>query len=167
MLYLLTVPGSVTTISDITNGISVKPDTLYATLPCSVKVDLSVVHYTKHLSDYLYNNVRFLIATGKKWVTQKVHVISIVDLAIPYGKVCILEQIVRVADKFKELDEQNVTQTFTIVLGDEVSVLLNSRSFISNIDPLFLYTLLTCRLIIIPLCLMHSGFNLVDALLRR
>ena len=63
------------------------------------------------------------------------------DLAIPYEKFVSLEQIVRVADKFKEIDEQNDTLTVTLVLGDEFSVQLNSRSFKSNIDPLFLNTL--------------------------
>ena len=127
---------------------------------------LSVVHYITSMY-YRYNNRKIFDFNRKKWVTQKVHVISNVDLAIPYEKFVSLEQIVRVADKFKEIDEQNDTLTVTLVLGDEFSVQLNSRSFKSNINPLFLNTLLTCRHHHITLVFDAQRFNHVDALLRQ
>lgn len=78
-----------------------------------------------------------------------------------------MAQIVAVADRMRAVDEKNDTLTCTIVLGDEFSVQLNSRSFKSNIDPLFLNTLLTCRHHHISLIYTSQRFNHVDALLRQ
>lgn len=127
---------------------------------------LSAVH--KVVSLYKrYNDKRIFDFNRKKWVTQKIHIISNVSLAIPYEDFVSLSQIVAVADRVRSLDEQNDTRTCTIVLGDEFSVQLNSRSFKSNIDPLFLNTLLTCRHHHISLIYTSQRFNHVDALLRQ
>ena len=127
---------------------------------------LSVVHYITGMYRR-YNNKRIYDFSRKKWVIQKVHVISNVDLAIPYEKFISLEQIVRVADISRERDEEEDTLTVTLVLGDEFSVQMNSRSFKSNIDPLFLNTLLTCRHHHITLVYDAQRFSHVDALLRQ
>lgn len=127
---------------------------------------LSVVHYINSMYKR-YNNKKVYDFSRKKWVTQKVHVISNVELTIPYEDFISLEQIVRVSDTFKEIDDQNDTLTVTLVLGDEFSVQMNSRSFKSNIDPLFLNTLLTCRHHHITLVYNAQRFNHVDALLRQ
>ncbi len=127
---------------------------------------LSVVHYIVSMYER-YNNRKVYDSDRKKWVVQKVHIISNVDLSIPYEKLVSLEQIVRVADTFKDYDMENDTLTVTLVLGDEFSVQLNSRSFKSNIDPLFLNTLLTCRHHHITLVYDAQRFNHVDALLRQ
>ena len=127
---------------------------------------LSAVH--KVVSLYKrYNDKRIYDFNRKKWVTQKIHIISNVSLAIPYEDFVSLSQIVAVADRMRSLDEQNDTRTCTIVLGDEFSVQLNSRNFKSNIDPLFLNTLLTCRHHHISLIYTSQRFNHVDALLRQ
>lgn len=127
---------------------------------------LSAVH--KVVSLYKrYNDKMIFDFNRKKWVTQKIHIISNVSLAIPYEDFVSLSQIVAVADRMRSLDEQNDTRTCTIVLGDEFSVQLNSRSFKSNIDPLFLNTLLTCRHHHISLIYTSQRFNHVDALLRQ
>ncbi len=127
---------------------------------------LSAVH--KVVSLYKrYNDKRIFDFNRKKWVTQKIHIISNVALAIPYEDFVSLSQIVAVADRMRSLDEQNDTRTCTIVLGDEFSVQLNSRSFKSNIDPLFLNALLTCRHHHISLIYTSQRFNHVDALLRQ
>lgn len=127
---------------------------------------LSAVHhicqaYKKYNDQLVYDFGR------RKWVVQKVHIISNVDLAIPYEKFTTLQQIVRVADRMRYIDEVNDTLTVTLVLGDEFSVQLNSRSFKTNIDPLFLNTLLTCRHHHISLIYTSQRFNHVDALLRQ
>ena len=114
-----------------------------------------------------YNNKRIYDFDRKKWVTQKVHIISNVTLAIPYEDFVSMSQIVAVADRMRAIDKQNDTLTCTIVLGDEFSVQLNSRNFKSNIDPLFLNTLLTCRHHHISLIYTSQRFNHVDALLRQ
>lgn len=127
---------------------------------------LSAVH--KVVSLYKrYNDKMIFDFYRNKWVTQKIHIISNVSLAIPYEDFVSLSQIVAVADRMRSLDEQNDTRTCTIVLGDEFSVQLNSRSFKSNIDPLFLNTLLTCRHHHISLIYTSQRFNHVDALLRQ
>lgn len=57
--------------------------------------------------------------------------------------------------------------TVTLVLGDEFSVQMNSRNFKTNIDPLFLNTILTCRHYYISLYYTAQRFGHVDALLRQ
>lgn len=128
---------------------------------------LSCVHYVKSLY-YRYNDKRVYDVNRKKFVTQKVHIISNVDLVgVPYEHFESLSQIVRVSERFRAIDEENDTLTCTIVLGDEFSVQMNSRNFKSNIDALFLNTLLTCRHHHIMLVYNAQRFNHVDALLRQ
>lgn len=128
---------------------------------------LSCVHYVKSLY-YRYNDKRVYDVNRKKFVTQKVHIISNVDLVgVPYEHFESLSQIVRVSERFRAIDEENNTLTCTVVLGDEFSVQMNSRNFKSNIDALFLNTLLTCRHHHIMLVYNAQRFNHVDALLRQ
>lgn len=127
---------------------------------------LSAVHKVCKLYKR-YNDKRVFDFNRSKWVTQKIHIISNVTLVIPYEDFVSLSQIVAVADRMRAVDEENDTLTCTIVLGDEFSVQLNSRSFKSNIDPLFLNTLLTCRHHHISLIYTSQRFNHVDALLRQ
>lgn len=127
---------------------------------------LSVVHYVASLF-YRYDGLKVWDRERKKFVTQRIHVISNVKLKIPYEDFVSLEQIVRVAEKFHEIDLENDTLTVTVVLGDEFSVQLNSREFKKNIDPLFLNTLLTCRHHHILMVYDAQRFNHVDALLRQ
>ncbi len=127
---------------------------------------LSVVHYVVHKYKR-YNNRIVYDPYRKKWVRQVVDVISNVQLAIPYERFVSLEQVVAAAERNKEKDAENGTLTITLVLGDEFSVQMNSRSFKTNIDPLFLNTLLTCRHHHIELIYDAQRFNHVDALLRQ
>lgn len=127
---------------------------------------LSVVHYVTSLFHH-YDGLKVWDRERKKFVTQRIHVISNVRLKIPYEDFVSLEQIVRVAEKFHDFDMENDTLTVTVVLGDEFSVQLNSREFKKNIDPLFLNTLLTCRHHHILMVYDAQRFNHVDALLRQ
>ena len=102
-----------------------------------------------------------------KWVRQRVYVLSNVDLAIPHDKLFGLAQVVQLANTMPDYDDENDTSTCILVLGDEFSVQLNSRSFKSNIDPLFLNTLLTCRHHRISIFYTSQRFSHVDALLRQ
>ena len=88
-------------------------------------------------------------------------------LQIPYDDFVSLQQVVHCAEKNGEYDKEHGTLTVTIVLGDEFSVQMNSRNFKSNIDPLFLNTLLTCRHYHISLYYTAQRFAHVDALLRQ
>lgn len=71
------------------------------------------------------------------------------------------------AERNQAYDDENDTLTVTLVLGDEFSVQMNSRNFKSNVDPLFLNTLLTCRHYHISLFYTAQRFGHVDALLRQ
>lgn len=128
---------------------------------------LSAVH--RVLSIYrAYDGKKVYDRHRKKWVTQKVHIVSNVKIeGVTYDDFISLAQLVSMVDVFKKKDEENDTLTIHIVLGDEFSVQLNSREFKSNIDPLFLNTLLTCRHHNIMLIYTAQRFNHVDALLRQ
>lgn len=128
---------------------------------------LSAVHEVCRLYKK-YNNKKIYDRDRKKWVMQKVMVLSNVDLlTIPYEKFVSLQQVIDCASYNRAIDLANDTLTVVIVLGDEFSVQLNSRSFKTNIDPLFLNTLLTCRHHHISLYYTSQRFNHVDALLRQ
>lgn len=127
---------------------------------------LSAVHKVVSLY-YQYDGKRVWDRDRKKFVTQRVKVLSNVALQIPYEDFVSLQQVVRCAEKNGEYDLQHDTLTITIVLGDEFSVQMNSRNFKSNIDPLFLNTLLTCRHYHISLYYTAQRFGHVDALLRQ
>lgn len=114
-----------------------------------------------------YNNKKVFDPVRKKWVLQKVNIISNVELTIPYVEFTSMQQIVNISKCQKAYDDTHDTLTHTLVLGDEFSVQLNSRQFKSNIDPLFLNTLLTCRHHHISIVYNAQRFNHVDALLRQ
>lgn len=129
---------------------------------------LSVVHEIVQGYYRRYDGRKVYDAYRGRWVTQKVHIISNVDLiGVPYERFVSLTQLVSAAERYRDIDDENGTLTVHLVLGDEFSVQLNSRSFKSNIDPLFLNTLLTCRHHHISLFYTSQRFNHVDALLRQ
>lgn len=104
----------------------------------------------------------------KKIVRQKILILSNVELkTVPYKKLESLQQIVDLAKMQKKVDFCNDTLTAIIVLGDEFSVQLNSRSFRDNIDAPFLNALLTCRHYHLSIFYTTQRFQDVDALLRR
>lgn len=127
---------------------------------------LSAVH--KVVSSFnAYDGKSVWCPRRKKFVTQRIKVISNVSLSIPYENLVSLEQIVLAAERNREIDDANDTLTVTLVLGDEFSVQMNSRNFKTNIDPLFLNTILTCRHYYISLYYTAQRFGHVDALLRQ
>lgn len=127
---------------------------------------LSAVH--KVVSMYeRYNGMMVYDRDRQMWVEQRVKVLSNVALNIPYDDFVSLQQVVHCAEKNGEYDREHETLTVTLVLGDEFSVQMNSRNFKSNIDPLFLNTLLTCRHYHISLYYTAQRFCHVDALLRQ
>ncbi len=127
---------------------------------------LSAVH--RVVSDYKRcDGKKVWCPRRKKLVTQRVKVISNVSLNIPYEEFVSLEQIVLAADRNRAYDNFHDTLTVTLVLGDEFSVQMNSRNFKTNIDPLFLNTILTCRHYYISLFYTAQRFGHVDALLRQ
>lgn len=91
---------------------------------------LSVTHYVAALFKR-YNNKRVWDKGKRKFVLQKVHIISNVHLSnVPYEELVSLSQIVCCAYKNKKIDEENDTRTVVLVLLDEASSQLNSLSLI-------------------------------------
>lgn len=128
---------------------------------------LSAVHKVYGLYKR-YNDKKVYDESRKKWITQKVHIISNVtfnDLSA-YSPLEGIQQIVNEALVNKGIDEENDTRTVILVLIDEASVQLNSRNFKSNIPPDFLNTLLTSRHYHMSFFYTSQKFNLTDKLLR-
>lgn len=127
---------------------------------------LSIVHYVNTLFRK-YNNKKVWDRGRRKFVLQKVHIISNVDLkSVPYEPLHSLSQVVACAYRNKNIDNEMNTRTVVLVLLDEASVQLNSRSFKTNIDPIFLNTLLTSRHYHISFLYSSQKFKLTDALMR-
>ncbi len=104
----------------------------------------------------------------KKMVTQRVRIFSNVSfLDIPYERFISLAQIVNASKENNVYDDLNNTLTVTLVLGDEFSSQMNSRSFKSNIDPLVLSTILACGHYFLQIYYTTQRFQLTDALLRQ
>ena len=119
-----------------------------------------------------YNDVKVFDDRIGEYVTQKVFVLSNVDIkSIPYRKFTSLQQIVNIARWRHITDKKKKVRTITIVLGDEFSVQMNSRNFSGpnkNISPLFLNALLTSRHALIHgFYLTSQRFGHMDALLRQ
>lgn len=127
---------------------------------------LSAVHKVTSAYHH-YDGKQVWCPRRKQFVAQRVKVISNVALDIPYENFVSLEQIVLAAERNQEYDDEHHTLTVTLVLGDEFSVQMNSRNFKTNIDPLFLNTILTCRHYYISLYYTAQRFGHVDALLRQ
>lgn len=127
---------------------------------------LSAVHKVVSMYEQ-YNGKPVWDKERGKFVEQRVKVLSNVALSIPYEDLISLQQVVYCAEKNGLYDAEHDTLTVTLVLGDEFSVQLNSRNFKSNIDPLFLNTLLTCRHYHISMYYTAQRFGHVDALLRQ
>lgn len=116
-----------------------------------------------------YNNRTVWDDRVNKFVTQKVLILSNVDIkSVPYVPFTGLQQIVDISKYRHVEDAKNNERTVTIILGDEFSVQMNSRSFKTNIDPLFLNALLTSRHALIHgFYLTSQRFEHMDALLRQ
>lgn len=126
---------------------------------------LSAVHdivrkYEKYNGKMVYDKFR------KKWVKQKVQVLSNVSLSIPYIEFTGLQQIVDICENRERIDALNNTLTITLVLIDEASVQLNSREYKKNFSMPILNSLLTCRHHYLYIALTSQRFQHIDILLR-
>lgn len=127
---------------------------------------LSAVKHCVGLYDR-YNGLKVYDKFRKKWVTQQVVILSNVHVARPYVECRSLKQITNFTKDLQAYDDDNDTITFCVCLLDELSVQMNSRNFKTNIDPLFLNTILTCRHYHLSIYYTAQRFNQVDALLRQ
>ena len=127
---------------------------------------LSATQYVVRLYNR-YNNRKIYDREQKKWVVQKVNVLSNVAITtIPYRELDNLKQIVEYAKAVKEIEKENNIRTVILVLIDEASKELNSREFKTNFNGDTLSALLTCRHVHMSIFYTAQKFKLVDALLR-
>lgn len=115
-----------------------------------------------------YNNKKVWCSERKKFVTQKIHIISnITFISIPFEKLVSLKQFVQEVNSFYETDKLNNTLTVTYLIVDEAGSQFNSRQFKSNFDALFIKTLLTSRHFKASIILTSQRQSMIDALLRQ
>lgn len=127
---------------------------------------LSIVHYVVALYNR-YNNRKVWDSGSRSFVTQKMHIISNVDLkSVPFEPLHSLSQVVACSYHNRNIDKENKTRTVVLVVLDEASSQLNSRNFKTNIDPAFLNTLITSRHYHISFLYSSQKFKLTDALMR-
>lgn len=127
---------------------------------------LSVTEYITYLFNR-YNNRYVYDRNAKKWLLQKVHILSNVAFTnIPYEDLVSFSQMVHYGERNRELDKENDTRTVTLVLIDEASTQLNSRSFKENFNMDTLNVLLTERHLLMSIFTTSQKFKLQDALLR-
>lgn len=127
---------------------------------------LSLVVYLCYLF-HRYNNKYVYDERQKKWVLQKVHILSNVQVnGVACEPLTSLAQMIDYGERNKRLDAKQGTRTVTLVSLDEASTQLNSREFKSNFNWETLNTILTSRHLLISMFYTTQKFKLVDALLR-
>lgn len=126
---------------------------------------LSLVHKVTGLYEQ-YDGKTVWCPRRKRFVTQRILILSNVALSVPYQPLHSLAQVVAASKVNQAYDDEHDTLTVTIACVDELGVQLNSRSFRDNIDPTFLSTLLCCRHYYISLYGSAQRFGHVDKLMR-
>ena len=126
---------------------------------------LSLVHKVVGLYEH-YNGLPVWCDRRKKWVTQRILVLSNVTLSIPYVPLQSLSQIVAASKVNAAYDDEHDTLTVTAVCMDELSLQMNSRSFKDNFNAYFLNCLLCCRHYHISFYGSAQRFQHVDKLMR-
>lgn len=117
---------------------------------------------------YRYNNKPVYDFSRKKWVTQKVKILTNLTLNnLPYEKLTNLGQILAICERYLEFDKENDTLTCILVLIDECQNQLHCRSFKDNLSPLMLKSLTECRHYNMSIIYDCPRFSQVDALLRQ
>lgn len=116
-----------------------------------------------------YNDKIVWCGQRKKFVTQKIHILSNVDfITIPYERLEGLQQFVQETNESNwEKDIENDTLTVTYMLIDEASSQLNSRNFKNNFNGLFIARLLTARHVRASVILTSQRSGMVDKLMRE
>ena len=128
---------------------------------------LTVVHLVVCFLYMKYDGKKVYDKKRKKFVTQRINIISNVTLSVPHTKFVSMEQVATVAEDREKYDAEHDTRTVTIVLGDEFSSQMNSREFRSNFNMEVLNSLLTCRHLYMSFYITTQEFTMIDLTLRR
>lgn len=115
-----------------------------------------------------YNGKRVFHPELKKMVTQKIQILSNVELTeIPYVPLVSMEQFIKACEIKHDEDVKNDTLTITYLLGDEFSSQMNSRNFKTNIPTSLLNKILTSRHYFCSWFITSQRFSQVDKLIRE
>lgn len=128
---------------------------------------LSVVQQT--FKDFKkYDNKKVFDVHRRKFVTQRIHILSNLTLyGVPYEKLINLGQVVSCCESALDQDQKNDTLTCILVVIDECQNQLHCRSFKDNLSPMMLKALTECRHYNMSIYYDCPRFNQVDALLRQ
>lgn len=127
---------------------------------------LSMVQYVFCIY-HRYHNKKVWDRKKKAFVVQKILVLSNVELAgVPFQRLEKLSQIVDCAYHNKSIDEEKNIRTVVLVIIDEASSQLNSRSWKDNFSWDFLNTLVTSRHFHMSCLWSAQKFKMCDALMR-
>lgn len=113
-----------------------------------------------------YDGLPVWCSRRKKFVTQRILILSNVSLNVPYQRLVSLSQVVQCSKENEKYDDEHDTLTVTIVCMDELSVQMNSRSFKDNVNAYFLNCLMCCRHYHISFYGSAQRFFHVDKMLR-
>ena len=106
---------------------------------------LSVVEQT--FRDFKkYDNKQVYDVHRRKFVTQKIHILSNLTLfGVPYEKLINLGQVLSACENALDQDKKSDTLTCVLVVIDECQNQLHCRSFKDNLSPMMLKALTECR----------------------
>lgn len=127
---------------------------------------LSLVHRVVCDEYRKYNGLPVWCSRRRKFVTQRILILSNVTLVVPYEPLTGLAQVCAISKINQDYDDRHDTLTITIVCMDELSVQMNSRSFKDNINAYFLNILMCCRHYHISFYGSAQRFMHVDKMLR-
>lgn len=127
---------------------------------------LTVVHDVYHLYRR-FNNKKVWDNERKKFVTQRICILSNVSLNFPFIHLHSLKEFIEVLECNYKNDSLNDTLTVTYMIVDEAGSQMNSRSFKSNFDAAFIKTLLTSRHYKASVFLTSQRHSMIDALMRQ
>lgn len=114
-----------------------------------------------------YNGKKVWCSERKKFVTQRIFILSNVNLTIPHEPLKSLQQFVDYVNAFYDQDKLHDTMTVTYLIIDEAGSQFNSRQFKSNFDALFIKTLLTSRHFRASIIMTSQRQSMIDALMRQ
>lgn len=127
---------------------------------------LSCAHRARMIY-HAYDGLRVFCPRQRKWVTQKINIVSNFEFkTIPFVPLESLQQVVDLSVSMKKFDDEHGTRTVTVVAIDEAGSELNSRDFKKNIDPYTLNAIVTCRHNNICIFWMCQRFHMADKLMR-
>lgn len=117
-----------------------------------------------------YNNKKWYDENKHKWVTNKMYILTNVELTdVPFRELVSLDQVgIWCSEQRKEYDNDNDICSVLIIGIDECSVQASARNFKTNFNADFVRSLMECRHHnVAMLCYSAPRFKHVDAMLRQ